>query len=198
MSFLIHVLSRVDETPPRYAVARKWQDDGYEDLLQESRADASLQPLAACTIAEIDERRESGDPTEVALLRAAAALGADVSTPTRDARRQGIFRFNPARRLMSTVDTMDTELVVHTKGAPEAVLARCSRIADQDGEVTRLPADQRAALLARADSYAARGLRPPKDMLALKRTSIWKLRMAIVLPCPVRERKPSTHTLRML
>lgn len=133
------------------------------ESFEESRADTSLRPLAetlaACTTAEIDERRESGDPTEIALLRAAEAIGADVSTQARNARRQGIFRFDPARRLMSTVDTIDTELVVHTKGAPEAVLARCSRIADPDGEATRLTADQRAALLAHADSYAARGLR---------------------------------------
>jgi magnesium-transporting ATPase (P-type) len=99
--------------------------------------------MAACTTAEIDDQQETGDPTEVVLLRAAAALGADVSTSARDARRQTLFRFDPSRRLMSTVDVTGTGLVVHTKGAPEAVLARCSRVAEPDGSATPLTADRR-------------------------------------------------------
>ncbi len=128
-----------------------------------SRENALLRSLAetmaTCTTAEVDDQREIGDPTEVALLKAAAALGADVSTPARDAHRQALFRFDPVRRLMSTVDLTDTGLVVHTKGAPEAVLARCSRTASQDGSAILLTADLRAVLLTHADSYAAHGLR---------------------------------------
>ena len=128
-----------------------------------SRENALLRSLAetmaACTTAELDDQREIGDPTEVALLKAAAALGAEMSTPAREARRQALFRFDPVRRLMSTVDSTDTGLVVHTKGAPESVMARCSHTASQNGSAIELSADLRAALLTKADSYAARGLR---------------------------------------
>ncbi|HEU5378440.1 MAG TPA: cation-transporting P-type ATPase [Ktedonobacteraceae bacterium] len=118
-----------------------------------------IETLAFCTTAEIDTQGESGDPTEVALLKVAATLGATVSTPIREAHRQMVFRFDPTRRLMSTIDTVDPGLVVHTKGAPEAVLARCSCAASLDGAAIPLTADQRTTLLARADAYATRGLR---------------------------------------
>lgn len=130
------------------------QDQGEGPLLK-----LLLSTMAACSAAEIDDRHETGDPTEVALLRAAAALGADVSAQSRLARRQAVFPFDPARRLMSTVDTEETGLVIHTKGAPEAVLARCTRTVERDGSSTVLTAERRATLLAQADSYAARGLR---------------------------------------
>ena len=124
---------------------------------------ALLQPLVetmvACTTAEVDDQRAAGDPTEIALLKMAASLGKEVSAPARDAQRQALFRFDPARRLMSTVDQIDTRLAVHTKGAPEAVLARCSCVAAPDGSTSPLTAERRAALLTAADAYAARGLR---------------------------------------
>lgn len=115
--------------------------------------------LTCCTTAEIDEKGARGDPTEVALLRAAVILGTKVSTSIRDAHRQILFRFDPTRRLMSTVDKIGTRLVVHTKGAPEAVLARCRSAASLEGKTIPLADDQRIALLARADTYAAQGLR---------------------------------------
>ncbi len=118
-----------------------------------------VETMASCTNAEIDDKQEIGDPTEIALLKEAAALGANVSTSTRQARRQSLFRFDPMRRLMSTVDLTDTGLVVHTKGAPEAVMARCSHIASQGGSPIELSPDLSAFLLTRADSYAGQGLR---------------------------------------
>ncbi len=123
-------------------------------LLQQLR-----ETMVACTTAEVDDRQESGDPTEVALLRAVSSLGTEVCPSLRESRRQMLFRFDPARRLMSTVDREESELVLHTKGAPEAVLARCSRIASSDGSVHELTDDQRTSLLTSASAYATRGLR---------------------------------------
>ena len=146
-----------------------------QDLLADNEASYKhtlLQPLAetmaACTTAEVSDQREEGDPTEVALLKMAASLGADVRTSTREAHRQALFRFDPARRLMSTVDLAGTRLAIHTKGAPEAVLARCSHVIMPDGSVSLLTSDRRATLLANADAYAARGLR----LIALAARSI--------------------------
>ncbi|MGZ3678805.1 MAG: cation-translocating P-type ATPase [Ktedonobacterales bacterium] len=115
--------------------------------------------MAVCNLAEIEDRQETGDPTEIALLRAAATLGADVRTQARSARRQAVLRFDPTRRLMSTLDADTSGLVLHTKGAPEALLARCARVVERDGSSTVLTAERRAALLSQADSVAGRGLR---------------------------------------
>ena len=67
---------------------------------------ALARTAAACNNAELDKTGSSGsgDPTEIALLRSAAALGEDVSLLARERRRRHRFNFDPALRLMSTVD----------------------------------------------------------------------------------------------
>lgn len=66
----------------------------------------------------------AGDPTEVALLEMAASRGADVTVAGRETRRRGLFRFDPALKLMSTVDERDGALTVFVKGAPEEETGR--------------------------------------------------------------------------
>ena len=71
-----------------------------------------------------------GDPTEGALLVAARKAG--ISADSLDARlpRVGEVPFSSERKLMSTVhrDTEDTgRLLVFVKGAPDVLLARCTR-----------------------------------------------------------------------
>ena len=124
-----------------------------------------LRPLAraaaACNSAELDESGSSGagDPTELALLRAAAALGEEVGLLARERRRRRRFNFDPGLRLMSTVDeSPEHGLSVHVKGAPEAVLAHCDRIRIGDDEEP-LDAGWTAKVVAAVDSYAKRGLR---------------------------------------
>lgn len=78
--------------------------------------------MAACSNAELsvdDPGSATGDPTEVALLRASATLGTDVSPSRRARRRLRQFHFDPARRLMSTVDQDGERRVINVKGAPE-------------------------------------------------------------------------------
>ena len=115
---------------------------------------------AACSTAELadGDRTPAGDPTEVALLEFAAAHGADVSRERRDASRRALFRFDPALKLMSTVDDAGDRLVVNTKGAPEEVLARCTRVFRAAREAP-IAADDRAGCERMLDQYARQGLR---------------------------------------
>ena len=118
--------------------------------------------LAACTNADLDgDSGGTGDPTEVALLRAAATLGADTSSSSREASRRKQFHFDVALRLMSTVDeeAEAAGLSVNVKGAPDEVLDRCDRIAAADGSERRLDPHDREAVGRQADAYAAQGLR---------------------------------------
>jgi magnesium-transporting ATPase (P-type) len=59
---------------------------------------------------------------------------------------------------MTTIDELDGGQAVHTKGAPEAVLARATRIHGAQGERS-LSAGDRDAIVRAMDNYAARGLR---------------------------------------
>ena len=102
--------------------------------------------------------RPAGDPTELALLELAAGCGLDVSLASRAARRRTLFRFDPRLKLMTTVDERDGGLVVNTKGAPEEVLARATRIRRSEGEPPITAADRDEVSHAMRD-YARQGLR---------------------------------------
>jgi calcium-translocating P-type ATPase len=109
---------------------------------------------AACTTASPDgEGGWTGDPTEAAILDAAAAVGAPLDPRRRGAERRREFRFDPSVRRMTTLDEDDDGVAVTTKGAPEAVLALC----EDPGDLTRAAVVARAR--ARADAAAADGLR---------------------------------------
>ncbi len=102
-----------------------------------------------------------GDPTEGALLVAARKAG--ITDEALDARfeRVGEVPFSSARKLMSTIHTDAQQLerlLVFTKGAPDLLLARCSR--ELVGEGTR-PLDdaRRTEILQINDSLARKALR---------------------------------------
>jgi len=116
---------------------------------------------AACTTAELatsDQPQGAGDPTEQALLQLASNLGVGVDAHVRKASRRALFGFDPHLQRMTTVDVDGVSLVVHTKGAPEAVLVCCTEILLETG---RAPLDDRARedLQQSIDRYAATGLR---------------------------------------
>jgi calcium-translocating P-type ATPase len=118
--------------------------------------------MAACnraTVAADDPSRHSGDPTEVALLLAAATLGEDVREATRDRRRRTTYAFDPGLKMMSTIDEGADGLTAHVKGAPEEILARCDFVMDQEMQPRRLGQDERQRVLAAVESRAAQGLR---------------------------------------
>jgi calcium-translocating P-type ATPase len=118
-------------------------------------ADAVTARLGASMVAGSTAAVDGGDPTEVALVRAAADLGSAVDTAERDRTRLRQFHFDPRLRRMSTVDG---DRRVHTKGAPEEVLPRCVRVAGAEHDPLLTRAD-RALLDELVAGWAGRGLR---------------------------------------
>jgi magnesium-transporting ATPase (P-type) len=86
-------------------------------------------------------------------------LGSDIELARRNRSRRRLFHFDPALRLMTTVDQTERGLVVHTKGAPEELLSRSTRMLGADGSEHPLGAQDVATILAVLDGYAAQGLR---------------------------------------
>ncbi len=104
-----------------------------------------------------------GDPTEAAFLVAERKLGAGTVTQRRVRRfeRVGEIPFTSERKLMTTVER-DHEhgdaLVAITKGAPDVLLGRCTRV--RVGlEVVALDEAMRARLLADVDTLTDAALR---------------------------------------
>ena len=130
-------------TPPARGAA-----DGARDFLLEAIAlnnDATRSPNDEAT----------GDPTETALYRAAAAAGYQKEVLQTRWPRVAELPFSSERARMTTVHRDQGELVVFTKGAPERVLASC---VDRLGARAVEPLDGDAAL-ADATGMAASGLR---------------------------------------
>jgi calcium-translocating P-type ATPase len=151
-------------TENRMEVDRAWAG-GVELVARDGRLEradtAALAAMgaafAACNTASLDPE-PTGDPTEIGLLQAARDLGADVSVAERRERQLAHFRFDPRRKLMSTLDRGGAGAVLHVKGAPDVLLGRCTTILGTDG-VRRLDERERTELAERADGYAAQGLR---------------------------------------
>ena len=115
--------------------------------------------MSDCNNASLSAEGEaSGDPTELAMLEAAAALGAEVDPSRRAQRRLRHFHFDPVLKRMTTIDQRRGGLWVDMKGAPEAVLSCCTSIALDDGE-RALGEPQREAIERQVDAFARDGLR---------------------------------------
>jgi Ca2+-transporting ATPase len=87
-----------------------------------------------------------GDPTEGALVVAAAKAGLDK-------RRVGEIPFTSESKRMTTAHSVENGKRAHSKGAPEVVLESCTQLQTDDGEQA-LDADGRAAILNTAQRMA--------------------------------------------
>ncbi|MEA2223002.1 MAG: hypothetical protein QOH83_1378 [Solirubrobacteraceae bacterium] len=104
----------------------------------------------------------SGDPSESALLLAAAQLGVDVVAIQggRGARRRRLFAFNARLKRMATLDVAPDGLPqIHAKGAPLELLERCTTLLAADGSERPLDVAGAAAARVAFEGYAANGLR---------------------------------------
>lgn len=96
-----------------------------------------------------------GDPTEVALWRLASGFGVDKAAEQRAAPRILELPFDSGRKRMTTLHRRGRGFVAYVKGAPEAVIGRCTGMATSAGIVPLDP----AAMSASADAMADDGLR---------------------------------------
>lgn len=94
-----------------------------------------LRNAALCNNAELagDGETATGDPMEVALLRAAAAGGQTKPALLAACPEVKEYAFQTATRMMATVHRDGGSLFAAVKGAPEAVFARLSSVMGEDG-----------------------------------------------------------------
>ncbi|HET9020738.1 MAG TPA: cation-translocating P-type ATPase [Ornithinibacter sp.] len=102
--------------------------------------------------------RITGDPTEGALIVAAAKAGLDKDELNAVAPRVQEIPFTSESKRMTTLHRTRDGTTACTKGAPEMVLPNCAAVATADG-VRALDARARAELLEVAHTFAADALR---------------------------------------
>ena len=99
-----------------------------------------------------------GDPTEAALVVAAAKAGLETDTLVAAEPRIEEIAFTSERKRMTTLHEAAGGCVAYSKGAPEILLPSCSHWLSPNG-VERLGEDRREALLAVARDFAGDALR---------------------------------------
>ncbi|MGL5347956.1 MAG: cation-translocating P-type ATPase [Peptostreptococcaceae bacterium] len=88
-----------------------------------------------CNDSDITEEGiEIGDPTEVALINYAESNNLDYRKLREKYNRLSELPFDSDRKLMSTVNKIDDEVIMFTKGAPDVVFNRCKYALD-NGEL---------------------------------------------------------------
>jgi magnesium-transporting ATPase (P-type) len=105
--------------------------------------------------ATADGLQPQGDPTETALLVAAARLGVDPNHAREAYRSEAEIPFEPDRRYSASFRVHRGEHLVFVKGAPERVLAMSDRMLGEEGPVPIEP----DVLHDAARALAAQGLR---------------------------------------
>lgn len=88
-----------------------------------------LQGFALCNDAAIPESgRAVGDPTEIALLAMSSNCGVRKTQKEAQYPRIAERSFDSARKMMTTVHKSSSGQIAFTKGAPDIVLKRCTKI----------------------------------------------------------------------
>ena len=105
------------------------------------------------------KQKFTGDPTETALMAAAAKAGIDIDGLGRNYRRTDEIPFDSERKCMSVVCVdRNGEAFLFTKGAPDMLLKKCNRL-EKAGTVKVMDHMDRSAILRANDRMAAGALR---------------------------------------
>jgi calcium-translocating P-type ATPase len=139
-------------TQNRMAVHSIWGPDAMS--VPSHAGDPRALALALRTTTTADPRNGIGDPTDLALLAAARRLDPE----GRGLARTTTYAFDARIRLMSVTASSPAGTLVITKGAPEAVVARCTGKVAAVG-IEPLTPEQSSRLLHRLDDLASEGLR---------------------------------------
>ena len=118
--------------------------------------------MALCSDARIEEGSNSaiGEPTECALVNYAHQLGMEKQALEMALPRIGEVPFDSGRKMMSTLheDKDELKILQYTKGAPDEVLKKCTKLW-RDGQAVPMTDADRANIAAANKQMADRALR---------------------------------------
>lgn len=101
---------------------------------------------------------ELGDPTELALLHMAEKCGIRKAKAESAFPRVAERSFDSARKMMTTVHRKDAGLTAYTKGAPDVILRRCTKVCI-NGTIQNLNEAKRKKILRAMEEMSSKALR---------------------------------------
>lgn len=127
--------------------------------LEDDHLNLLLRISTLCNNAHYDGQKITGDPTEGALIVAAAKAAMVRGTLEKQYPRVEEIPFSSERKRMTTIHTTPKEgKVAYVKGAPEVILEYCTHILE-DGKVKKLTKDKKKEILKVNEKMATEALR---------------------------------------
>ena len=117
-----------------------------------------LKTGALCNDSNIAGKKVIGDPTEACLLVSAKKAGFKVHDLRKKHKRKGEIAFTSERKKMSAHYKLDGKEYVFSKGAPEIVLAKCTKILE-NGRARKLTKKDEKKVLEQNKEFASNALR---------------------------------------
>lgn len=116
--------------------------------------------MSLCSDSKLDDTNQAiGEPTECALVNYAYKLNLDKREQEKEYVRIGEAPFDSMRKMMSTVhSTKDGKMIQFTKGAPDEILKRCTKIL-KNGTIVDFTEAMKTEVLTHNKSMADRALR---------------------------------------
>ena len=115
--------------------------------------------MSLCNDAVEDDNKEvSGEPTEAALVQYAISKHLNKNELLQIQPRLDEYPFDSSRKLMSTIHRDGNGYIQYTKGAPDVLIARCTKIL-KDGAVQTMTTQDRDEILKANKSMADNALR---------------------------------------
>jgi len=113
-----------------------------------------------CNDSIFDERNSSviGDPTEGAIMVFGAKMGERKDKMNQVHRRIQEIPFDSDRKMMSTYNSHGENIIMNTKGAPDAIISRCSSVFI-DGALVPMSEAMKEQLTKQNEEFAAQALR---------------------------------------
>ncbi|MGM9988033.1 MAG: cation-translocating P-type ATPase [Bacillaceae bacterium] len=105
-----------------------------------------------------EDGKEIGDPTEVALVHFANKYNYNYDNVREKFSRLNELPFDSDRKIMSTVNDIDGDAIMFTKGAPDVIFSRCT-LALNNGEVVPISDEILAKYRAVNEEFSNRALR---------------------------------------
>ncbi|MHC1636664.1 MAG: cation-translocating P-type ATPase [Candidatus Nezhaarchaeales archaeon] len=143
--------------------------------------DLLLKASALCHNANLLENRWSGDPTDLALIDLAEKNGIDVRSLMAKCPRLSEIPFDPKLKLMAVLCKLNMKNVLIVKGAPEAIIEKCTAILTPNGREPLKPELRREII----DAY---------QMMASKGERV----LALAYKEPIKQSKSLIDELREL
>ena len=115
--------------------------------------------MSLCSDSKVVDGQVIGEPTENALVSYALGGGFDKTAAEKENPRVAEAPFDSVRKMMTVFFRDGDGYVQYTKGAPDEVVRRCTKILDKGGVVREMTDADRENIKAANKSYADRALR---------------------------------------